>query len=179
MKRTTNYALPTWEKSDFIQMSDFNDAFGKIDAQMKKNDDKAANGLTAEAAARQNADAAVKNELTAELGTTGYNCRAVFGSYTGTGNYGDFYPCEIVTGFKPIVLLLAAEENTFVRIRHSDGTFTDADFSTNQSGNQMTWGDDRISWYNSLNSSGAKRQANVQGVVYYYVVLGYDVPANS
>ena len=179
MKRTTNYALPTWEKSDFIQMSDFNDAFGKIDAQMKKNADKAANGLTAEAAARQNADAAVKNELTAELGTTGYNCRAVLGRYTGTGNYGDFYPCEIVTGFKPIVLLLAAEENTFVRIRHSDGTFTDADFSTNQSGNQMTWGDDRISWYNSLNSSGAKRQANVQGVVYYYVVLGYDVPANS
>ena len=37
MKRTTNYALPTWEKSDFIQMSDFNDLTQKTDAALKAN----------------------------------------------------------------------------------------------------------------------------------------------
>ena len=31
MKRTANYALPDWEKSDFIKMDDFNDAFGTLD----------------------------------------------------------------------------------------------------------------------------------------------------
>ena len=179
MGKTANYGLPDWEKSDFIKMDAFNDAFGKIDAQMKKNADAAANGLTAEAAARQNADAAVKNALTAALGTTGYNCRMVLGSYTGMGEYGSYHPCEIVTGFKPLVLLLSTDANTFVRIRHSDETFTDIDFSVNQSTNEMTWGADRVSWYNTVSSTGPKRQANERGVVYYYAVLGYDVPASS
>ena len=39
MKRTANYALPDWEKSDFIKMDDFNDAFGKLDAALKANAD--------------------------------------------------------------------------------------------------------------------------------------------
>ena len=41
METTTNYKLPQWVKADQIKMDDFNDAFGKIDAQMKKNADKA------------------------------------------------------------------------------------------------------------------------------------------
>lgn len=39
MKRTTNYALPDWEKSDFIQMSDFNDLTHKLDAALKSHDE--------------------------------------------------------------------------------------------------------------------------------------------
>lgn len=39
MKRTTNYSLPTWEKSDFIQMSDFNDLTHKLDTALKSHDD--------------------------------------------------------------------------------------------------------------------------------------------
>ena len=39
MKRTTNYALPDWEKSDFIQMSDFNDLTHKLDTALKGHDD--------------------------------------------------------------------------------------------------------------------------------------------
>lgn len=37
--RTTNYALPDWEKSDFIQMSDFNDLTHKLDTALKGHDD--------------------------------------------------------------------------------------------------------------------------------------------
>ena len=39
LKRTTNYALPDWEKSDFIQMSDFNDLTRKLDTALKSHDD--------------------------------------------------------------------------------------------------------------------------------------------
>lgn len=39
MKRTTTYALPKWEKSDFIKMDDFNDAFGKIESALSGHDD--------------------------------------------------------------------------------------------------------------------------------------------
>ena len=39
LKRTTNYALPDWEKPDFIQMSDFNDLTHKLDTALKSHDD--------------------------------------------------------------------------------------------------------------------------------------------
>ena len=39
MNRTENYSLPTWEKSDFIQMSDFNDLTHKLDTALKGHDD--------------------------------------------------------------------------------------------------------------------------------------------
>lgn len=55
MEKTTNYQLPKWEKSDFIKMDDFNDAFGKLDAALKTNADAAAGAASAEsmAAVRQ------------------------------------------------------------------------------------------------------------------------------
>ena len=39
MKRTANYALPDWEKSDFIKMDDFNDMTRKLDAALKAGAD--------------------------------------------------------------------------------------------------------------------------------------------
>ena len=68
MKRTTNYALPTWEKSDFIQMSDFNDLTQKTDAALKANADAAAskassaelNAVQQEVAAAREANCLVK-----------------------------------------------------------------------------------------------------------------------
>ena len=39
MGKTANYGLPKWEKSDFIKMEDFNDAFGKIESALSGHDD--------------------------------------------------------------------------------------------------------------------------------------------
>lgn len=50
---TTNYKLPQWVKADQIKMDDFNDALGKIDAQMKKNADKANAAASAESVGTQ------------------------------------------------------------------------------------------------------------------------------
>ena len=55
MEKTTNYQLPKWEKSDFIKMDDFNDAFGKLDAALKANADAAAG-----AASRKQSKSAVR-----------------------------------------------------------------------------------------------------------------------
>ena len=52
METTTNYKLPQWVKADQIKMDDFNDAFGKIDAQMK-NADKANAAASAESVGTQ------------------------------------------------------------------------------------------------------------------------------
>ena len=88
MKKTDNYSLPQWEKQDFIKMEDFNDLTQKTDAALKANADATATGLNAEIAARSEADAALQAALTAAVGTTGYNCRMIAGSYTGTGRSG-------------------------------------------------------------------------------------------
>ena len=39
MGKTADYGLPKWEKSDFIKMEDFNDAFGKIESALSGHDD--------------------------------------------------------------------------------------------------------------------------------------------
>ena len=48
MKRTSNYALPSWEKSDFIKMEDFNGMTQALDTALKQQSDalqtKAASG---------------------------------------------------------------------------------------------------------------------------------------
>ena len=59
LKRTTNYALPDWEKSDFIQMSDFNDLTHKLDTALKSHDD------TLNTKADTSAVTAVQQETTA------------------------------------------------------------------------------------------------------------------
>ena len=93
---------------------------------------------------------------------------------TGTGRSGSGNPTVIVTGFRPLVLVLTSKNGTFVRIRHTDATFADHDFTGGNVTNQMTWGADRISWYNTVSSSANERQANESGVTYYYLVLGCD-----
>ena len=61
LRRTTNYALPDWEKSDFIQMSDFNDLTHKLDTALKANADAAASkASSAELNAVQQEVAAVR-----------------------------------------------------------------------------------------------------------------------
>ena len=79
MKRTTNYALPTWEKSDFIKMDDFNDAFGKIESALSghdesldgKADTSAVTAVQQEVAAAREANCLVK--LAGPLVTTADN----------------------------------------------------------------------------------------------------------
>ena len=84
LKRTTNYALPDWEKSDFIQMSDFNDLTHKLDTALKANADAAAskassaelNAVQQEVAAARAANCLVK--LAGPLVTTADNAAMEF-----------------------------------------------------------------------------------------------------
>ena len=84
MKRTTNYALPTWEKSDFIQMSDFNDLTHKLDTALKSHDDtlntkadtSAVTAVQQEVAAAREANCLVK--LAGPIVTTAENAAMEF-----------------------------------------------------------------------------------------------------
>ena len=62
MTKTTNYQLPKWEKTDRVQMKDFNDMTATLDAALKANAD-----------------------AIADCG----NCRMSMLAYTGNGKYND------------------------------------------------------------------------------------------
>ena len=84
LKRTTNYALPEWEKSDFIKMEDFNDAFGKIESALSghdesldgKADTSSVTAVQQEVAAAREANCLVK--LAGPLVTTAANAAMEF-----------------------------------------------------------------------------------------------------
>lgn len=172
MKRTTNYALPTWEKSDFIQMSDFNDLTQKTDLALKANADAA--GGKADGAATSAALAA----LTKNLGAAGHNCRIAFGSYTGTGTTGSDNPNALNFDFYPVLLVVASATRAnssnrphfFLRPR----TVANSPYAGTSEpvAIKVTWADDGISWY--VTSGKETHQLNTGGAIYYYTVLGYD-----
>lgn len=92
MKRTANYALPDWEKSDFIKMDDFNDMTRKLDAALKA-------GADAQTALQEVVNA-VKS--TAEGAYSSKNKPYTAGSYTGNGS-----TQTITLGFKPSFLVIS------------------------------------------------------------------------
>ena len=84
MGKTANYGLPKWEKSDFIKMDDFNDAFGKIESALSghdeslntKADTSAVTAVQQEVAAAREANCLVK--LAGPLVTTAANAAMEF-----------------------------------------------------------------------------------------------------
>ena len=84
MGKTANYGLPKWEKSDFIKMEDFNDAFGKIESALSghdeslntKADTSAVTAVQQEVAAARAANCLVK--LAGPLVTTADNAAMKF-----------------------------------------------------------------------------------------------------
>lgn len=84
MGKTANYSLPKWEKSDFIKMDDFNDAFGKIESALSghdesldgKADTSAVTAVQQEVAATREANCLVK--LAGPLVTTADNAAMEF-----------------------------------------------------------------------------------------------------
>lgn len=84
MGKTANYGLPKWEKSDFIKMEDFNDAFGKIESALSghdesldgKADTSSVTAVQQEVAAAREANCLVK--LAGPLVTTAANAAMEF-----------------------------------------------------------------------------------------------------
>lgn len=173
MKRTTNYSLPTWEKSDFIQMSDFNDLTQKTDAALKANADAA--GGKADGAATS----AALSALTKNLGTAGHNCRIAVGSYTGTDTYGSANPTSLTFDFYPVVVIVAIvsespanNPSVFIRGRNLAASKPEGGaYSTLK----LTWSDNGVSWYNANTGKNSAYQLNA-ATQYCYVVLGYEKP---
>ena len=152
MAETGNYQLKQWEKTDRIQMEDFN----------------ADNAKTDQALARQRDDLVA---LTAAVALCG-NCKMVYGSYTGTGKYGSANPNQLSFAHKPILVLVqctASEDDTDRKLRMMRGITWAVGTETNYSwGNTVIWSANSVSWYNV---KGPSTQFNFSGSTYHYLAL--------
>ena len=100
---TPNYQLSQWERSDKIQMEDFNDDNAKIDGALKT--------LATQVAGK--AAQSVVNTLSSKVNKCG-NCAIEILTYTGTGTYGENTPTVIRFSVQPDVFFLVAEETILI-----------------------------------------------------------------
>lgn len=170
IETTKNYALPKWKKSDFIQMDDFNDAFAKLDTALK-----------AEADARAAADSTASKALSAleQTVTKSKLCRIKYGSYTGNGKSGKANPNTLSCDFYP-VLLIISKTDEYSNITRAVAIRGVSKFGSG-AGNRLninTWSERGVSWYSETETdtyyNAYDVQLNTSGIVYQYLMLGYD-----
>ena len=153
MTKTTNYQLPKWEKTDRIQMKDFNDMTATLDTALKAN---------ADAAAAASAAVALCG-----------NCKIETSTYTVNGKYGSANPTTLTFPKKPTAVILFGYQTLLL--------ITDK-FSAGKSavlgyyGNYASWDDNCYpTWTGStlkiVSGSKALNQANEQGVVYQVIAF--------
>ena len=156
MTHTTNYQLPKWEKTDRVQMKDFNDMTATLDAALKAN---------ADTAAANTQTLAAQAQAIAKLG----NCKVVAGSYTGDGTYGADHAITLNFSHKPMLVFVQAKERNahyrMMLLRDSLWAFPYAADKYNET--NVTWGATSVSWYSTYSKDG---QANNQ-LEYQYVAL--------
>ena len=144
MTKTTNYQLNQWAKSDRLRMDDFNADNAKIDAALKANADAIA-------------------ETAAACG----NCRIVYGSYVGNGQYGRDTPKTLTFDGTPLFIVLSGRYH-FYSVKGSQYAQTICSTSLAPTTLFMTWDSQSVSWYTS---ESADKQLNLSDETYFYIAL--------
>ena len=142
MTKTTNYQLPKWEKTDRIQMKDFNDMTATLDAALKDNADTAA-------------------AASAAVALCG-NCAIYQTTYTG----GDMTTPTITCPGKPMVLMVCESDGAPALIAWRGMPTTSTSSSSYEY--TITWGERTVSWLLGKNLDG---NMNWSGKQYHALVL--------
>ena len=147
MTKTTNYQLPKWEKTDRIQMKDFNDMTATLDTALKANADTAA-------------------AASAAVALCG-NCKIETSTYTGMGTGGASGPTTLIFPKRPA--LIAVMGDGFLMLLNDQ--ISEGRAIAMISRNGAAWGRVEISWqgntlryYDTDGYPG--RQGNDKNVVY-------------
>ena len=141
--QTPNYKLSQWEKSDRIQMEDFNADNAKIDAAIK-----------AEADARAAGDAALNTALSKKG-----NLRVEIYSYVGTGTCGKDNPTFIpFNNGTPFMILIPRNNFQNILLLGTGLTQFPSGYIP------VAWNETGVSWYASNDKPGD--QLNIKGTRY-------------
>ena len=162
---TTNYQLNQWEPTDQVLRTDFNADNAKLDAALadlanSKADQSGLDALSATVAGH-----------TAAIAQCG-NCKIVYGTYVGTGTYGQDFPSTLTFDYKSLLVSIMPADTSsmsvaigFHAVRGSNFLYTLADsFNSDVT---LNWQDKALSWWGSSSSY----QYNMQNQAYCYVAL--------
>ncbi len=108
MEYTKHYHLPQWVESDLILMEDFNKAMANIDDGLEAVKTESATSIDTLADSTSSRFATMSAAMAEAIGSGGKNCRIAWGSYTGTGSYGQNNPSSLELGFCPVALVMAS-----------------------------------------------------------------------
>lgn len=154
---TQHYALNRWDLENQIIMDDFNEDNEKIDAALHDN-------------------AAALSALQTTLNTHGTLTRFTYGSYVGTGEYGQNHPNSLTFDFYPIFIVIMCRA---AQGRDQQPCFlmrgeTEANSTAVAETNYVTWTDNSVSWYAETWTGGDHElgQNNKEGYTYHYLALG-------
>ena len=151
MTKTTNYQLPKWEKTDRIQMKDFNDMTATLDTALKAN---------ADAAAAASAAVALCG-----------NCKIETSTYTGNGKYGSANPVTLTFPKRPMTVVVFGSRALLLITDKSSATPDILTFYNSNATFQKVnagWNGGTLSFFN-MNS--ADYQANIKDVVYQVIAF--------
>ena len=102
--------------------------------------------------------------------------RIQMGSYVGTGTYGKNNPCSLTFDFVPKVFILSNNYSETVILYNQ--TYASNAYSSSYGLVEinLTWNNNQVSWYATVNSGlesyGPNKQANVSGATYRYCIIG-------
>ena len=135
MTKTTNYQLPKWEKTDRVQMKDFNDMTATLDAALKANADTAA-------------------AASAAVALCG-NCKIYCTSFVGTGTAA---APTMTFPHKPLIIFVSGSDAlNLIAWRGQSGSRV---LESSSSPITVTWGERSVAWSGSnyLNYTGFTHQ---------------------
>ena len=134
-----------------------------------------------EADARAAADSTASKALSAleQTVTKSKLCRIKYGSYTGNGKSGKANPNTLSCDFYP-VLLIISKIDEYSNITRAVAIRGVSKFGSG-AGNRLninTWSERSVSWYSETETdtyyNAYDVQLNTSGIVYQYLILGYD-----
>ena len=164
MQQTTKYQFNLVDTTDDFSPAPLNQNMEKVEEELEGIEESLENVVAETEAATQ---------FIAGSG----NCRIAVGSYTGTGTYGASNPTSLSVGFYPVLVLVGSVG--YIGYRNWPMTL----FRPSPKGSPETassealfviWTDTGVSWYSEY---GVGDQANTNGEIYYYCVIGYDKAA--
>ena len=127
MNYTENYHLPSWAKTDRIQMETFNDMTAKLEAALSAQDK--ANQTMAE-----------------ELALRG-NCKIWAGSYKGTGQSSPERPNSFTFPERPILALIFDRDGDFMPLIYGSRSSINHTAGSGSERNYLTWSGTTVTWY--------------------------------
>ena len=167
MNKTTNYQLNQWDADDPVIRTDFNEDNAKIDAALSEK----ANVSAVEALQAGKADKTALAALQTVVTGKG-NCVVEYGTYVGTGVYGETDGTETVLhlGYQP-KLLFVKGNGTGIFMWPST-VATNLYYSGGGCGLSVTWLEDGLQWrLSAVYQKSASEQFNAKNSTYYYVAF--------